>query len=110
MSLIRFSTSVACVGVAVLLIAFSTDFGCGARSRRATPCRLAVDYLLASQQPSGFLRYGFDFLSNAAAEPGAMSAVQLTRQAGTAAVLADYYALTRDPRAAVACRRLLASV
>ncbi len=70
---------------------------------------LAVDYLVAAQLPSGFLRYGIDFLSNAEAEPDTMSAVQLTRQAVTAAVLTDYYALTRDPRAAVASRRLLAA-
>jgi hypothetical protein len=106
MSLIRFSTSLARVGLAALLFAMSAVAAASAEGESMT---LAVNYLLGSQLPSGFLRYGFDFLEDASAEPGAMSAVQLTRQAGAAAMLADYYALTRDPRAAAASRQLLAA-
>lgn len=69
--------------------------------------RLAVDHWLAVQEPSGFMPYAFDFLADTAREQGVRSPANLTRQAGTAAVLADYYALTGDPRAAPAIRRLL---
>ena len=108
MSLIGFSTSIVRSGVAVLLAGLSS-IATAAPSPEDESMALAVDYLVASQQPSGFLRYGFDFLADTAAEPGAMSAVQLTRQAVVAAVLADYYALARDPRAAAATRELLAA-
>ena len=68
---------------------------------------LAVNRWLAVQKPSGFMPYGFDFLENDEAEPGTMSAVNLTRQTGTASALADYYALTKDQRAQPAIQRFL---
>ena len=100
------SRTVARVCIAMVLVAVG-KFSAAAPGSEPAPMTLAVEYLLKSQAPSGFLRYGFDFLQDTAVEPGAMSAVQLTRQAGAAAVLADYYALTRDPRAASAVTHLL---
>lgn len=70
---------------------------------------LAVNRWLAVQTPSGFLPYGFDFLEDEASEPGTMSAANLTRQVGTAAVLADYYALTKDQRMRPAIQRFLSA-
>lgn len=69
--------------------------------------RLAVDRWLAVQKPSGFLPYGFNFLEDKESEPDTMSTSNLARQAGTAAVLADYYALTNDPRARPALEKFL---
>ena len=68
---------------------------------------LAVNRWLAVQKPSGFLPYGFDFLEDKESEPDSMSSANLARQAGTAAVLADYYALTKDPRARPALETFL---
>ena len=72
--------------------------------------RLAVDHWLAVQKPSGFLPYGFNFLKDEESEPDSMSAGNLARQAGTAAVLADYYALTNDPRARLAIKNFLTAL
>ena len=69
--------------------------------------QLAVDRWLAVQKPSGFLPYGFNFLEDKESEPDSMSAANLARQAGTAAVLADYYALTKDPRVRPALEKFL---
>jgi hypothetical protein len=96
-----------CITAALLAVGQFSTAAPGNEPRSTT---LAVDYLLRSQAPSGFLLYGFDFLQDSALEPGAMSAVQLTRQAGAAAVLADYYSVTRDPRAALAVTRLLGAL
>jgi hypothetical protein len=69
--------------------------------------RLAVDRWLAVQKPSGFLPYGFDFLADEESEPESLSKENLARQAGTAAALADYYALTKDSRARPALEKFL---
>jgi hypothetical protein len=73
----------------------------------APAIRLAVDRWLAVQKPSGFLPYGFNFLEDKESEPDTMSTGNLARQAGTAAVLADYYAFTKDPRARPAIEKFL---
>lgn len=67
----------------------------------------AVGQWLSTQRPDGFLPYGYDFLANEAREPDTLSAANLTRQAATAAALADYFALTKDPRARPAIQRFL---
>jgi hypothetical protein len=69
--------------------------------------RLAVDRWLADQKPSGLLPYDFDFLADKESEPNSISTANLVRQAGTAAVLADYYELTKDRRAEPALRKYL---
>jgi hypothetical protein len=68
---------------------------------------LAVDRWLVVQKPSGFLPYDFNFLEDKESEPHSMSTGNLARQAVTAAVLADYYALTNDPRARPAIEKFL---
>jgi len=68
---------------------------------------LAVDHWLSAQKSTGLLPYGFDFLENEESERNTLSAANLTRQTGTAAALADYYALTLDPRARHAIQRFL---
>ncbi len=68
---------------------------------------LAVDRWLVVQKPSGFLPYDFNFLEDKESEPDSMSTANLARQAGTAAVLADYYAFTKDPRARPAIEKFL---
>lgn len=68
---------------------------------------LAVNRWLMVQKPSGFMPYGFDFVLDSEAEPNTMSGANLVRQAGTASSLADYYALTKDQRAAPAIQRFL---
>ncbi|MGA9033512.1 MAG: hypothetical protein WB402_13435, partial [Sulfuricaulis sp.] len=68
---------------------------------------LAVDRWLVVQKPSGFLPYGFNFLEDKESEPDSMSTANLARQAVTAAVLADYYAFTKDPRARPAIEKFL---
>lgn len=75
----------------------------------SVPIRLAVNHWLAVQKPSGFLPYGFDFLADWESEANAMSGANLTRQASAAAVLADYYSQTGDPRARPAIQKLLAA-
>jgi len=72
--------------------------------------RLAVDRWLVVQKPSGFLPYGFNFLEDKESEPDTMSAGNLARQTGTAAVLADYYAFTKDPRARPAIENFLTAL
>lgn len=69
----------------------------------------AVDRWLVVQKPSGFLPYGFNFLEDKESEPDTLSPGNLARQAGTAAVLADYYAFTNDPRARPAIEKFLAA-
>ena len=64
--------------------------------------RRAVDYLLASQLPSGFFRYDFDFLADRAAEGD-----NIVRQAGAAYILAEYYLHARDRRVRLAVEATL---
>lgn len=94
--------------VAFLLLQLAVGNGAFASSSADTDSmRLAVDYWLQVQEPSGFMPYAFNFLEDAAPEAGVLSAANLTRQAGTAAVLADYLALTGDPRVAPAIQKFL---
>jgi hypothetical protein len=72
--------------------------------------RLSVDHWIATQKPSGFLLYGFDFLADRESEPDSMSPVNLTRQAGAASTLADWYALTGDERARAPLEKMLAAM
>src|SRR5258708_18327182 len=60
--------------------------------------RLTVDGWIASQDASGFLPYGFDFLADQAIEPDRMSDANLIRQTGSAFALARYYDYTQDAR------------
>jgi len=55
--------------------------------------RLAVDYLLGAQRPSGLFAYDFDFLEGKPKEPE-----NIVRQAAGAYVLAEYYVHARDER------------
>jgi hypothetical protein len=55
--------------------------------------RLAVDYLLGAQRPSGLFAYDFDFLESKPKEPE-----NIVRQAAGAYVLAEYYMHSRDGR------------
>lgn len=55
--------------------------------------RHAVEYLLASQAPSGLFLYDFDFLAGRS-----VAADNIVRQAGTAYILAEYFLHARDPR------------
>jgi hypothetical protein len=71
---------------------------------------LTLERWTVSQKPTGFLAYGFDFLEDTEFERDTMSAPHLARQAGTAAVLADYQLLTGDARAGEPLRRLLAAL
>lgn len=71
---------------------------------------LAVERWSATQKPSGFLVYGYDFLADAESEPDTLSAVHLVRQALSAATLADYQLLTGDERAREPLRKLLAAL
>lgn len=69
--------------------------------------RSAAAHLVATQKPSGFLLYGFDFLEDREFEADTMSGENLTRQAFAGAALADYYALTGDARAGQAVGEML---
>jgi hypothetical protein len=64
--------------------------------------RHAVDYLLASQAPSGLFLYDFDFLAGRS-----VAADNIVRQAGTAYILAEYYLHARDPRVRLAIEAML---
>jgi len=90
-----------------LLLFVVGEYALGMTNDYSGSINLAVNRWLAVQKPSGFMPYGFDFLENDEAEPGTMSAANLTRQAGTASALADYYALTKDQRAQPAIQRFL---
>jgi hypothetical protein len=103
----RFNAA-SCIAVALLLFAF--DECTFARSNDySESINLAVNRWLAVQKSSGFMPYGFDFLKDEESEPRTMSAANLTRQTGTAAVLADYYALTKDQRMRPVIQRLLSA-
>jgi len=64
--------------------------------------RLAVDYLLASQLPSGFFRYDLDFLADRPAEGD-----DIVRQVGAGYILAEYYLHARDRRVRLAVEATL---
>ena len=64
--------------------------------------RHAVDYLLASQSPSGLFLYDFNFLAGKSVDPD-----NIVRQAGTAYILAEYHLRDRDPRVRVAIEATL---
>lgn len=64
--------------------------------------RQAVEYLLASQAPSGFFVYDFDFLAGRSVESD-----NVVRQAGTAYILAEYHLYAPDPRVRLAIEATL---
>lgn len=95
-----------CIATALLLFAFG-EYAFAMSNDYSESINLAVTRWLAVQKSSGFMPYGFDFLEDKESEPRTMSAANLTRQAGTASVLADYYALTKDQRTQPAIQRFL---
>lgn len=100
----RLATS--CIATALLLFAFGKCTFAGQNDYSGS-INLAVNRWLAVQKSSGFMPYGFDFLEDEESEPRTISAANLTRQVGTAAVLADYYALTKDQRVRPVIERFL---
>ena len=95
-----------CIATALLLFTFG-ECASAISNDYSAPITLAVNRLLDDQKSSGFMPYGFNFLDGKETEPSTMSAANLTRQASAAAMLADYYALTKDQRARPAIQRLL---
>ncbi len=95
-----------CIATALLLLAFG-EYAFAVSNDYSASINLAVNRWLAVQKSSGFMPYGFDFLEGEEFEPITMSAANLTRQAGTASVLADYYALTKDQRTRPVIQRFL---
>jgi hypothetical protein len=95
------------LGAIVLLLFRPGGNALASPSDYSAAIRLSVDRWLSVQKPSGFFPYGYDFLADKGLEPKTMSAPNLTRQAGTASVIADYYLLTRDERARPAIKSLL---
>ena len=61
-----------------------------------------MDYVLASQLPSGFFRYDLDFLADRSAEGD-----NIVRQVATGYVLAEYYLHARDRRVRLAVEATL---
>src|SRR5574340_23279 len=102
----RGGNAASCFAIALALLAFGNDAS-AAPNAYAEPISLAINHWLRVQESSGFMPYAFDFLEDAAHEQRGMSAANLTRQAGTAAVLADYYAQTGDQRARPAIQKFL---
>lgn len=100
--------AVSCIATALLLFALG-ERAYATSNVYSESINLAVNRWLAVQKPSGFMPYGFDFLEDEESEPRTMSATNLIRQTGTAAVLADYYALTKDQRTRPAIQRLLSA-
>jgi hypothetical protein len=104
------------INKAVLVLAIFSLFLASGSGAFASPSdysaaiRLSVDRWLSVQKPSGFFPYGYDFLADKEQEPKTMSGANLTRQAGTASALVDYYALTRDERVRPAIKRLLTAL
>ncbi len=97
-----------CIAIALLLFAFG-EYAFAMSNDYSESINLAVNRWLAVQKPSGLMPYGFDFLENEESEPSTLSGANLTRQAGTASVLADYYALTKDQRTRPAIQRFLSA-
>ena len=95
-----------CIATALLLFAFG-EYASAMSNDYSGAINLAVNRFLVVQKSSGFMPYGFDFLEEKESEPRTMSAANLTRQVGTASVLADYYALTEDPRTRPVIKRFL---
>jgi len=98
--------AVHCIATVLLLTAFG-ECAFAVSNEYSESINLAVNRWLAVQKPSGFMPYGYDFLENEESEPKTMSAANFTRQVFTAAVLADYYALTKDQRTSPPIQRLL---
>lgn len=73
----------------------------------AAMMRLAAGQLVQAQRDDGLVPYGFDFLADQPIEPDRVSAYNFVRQSYTAFVLAQYYALSRDPGVLSAVRRAL---
>lgn len=96
-----------CIAAALLLLSAVCRPASALSDEYAEPINLAIDRWLTVQKPSGFMPYGFNFLENRESEPETLSAENLTRQAGTASALADYYALTKDERAKPALQQYL---
>ena len=96
------------IATALLLFAYGSH-AFAISNDYAESINLAVNHWLAVQKPSGFMPYGFDFLADKESEPNTMSGANLTRQAGTASALADYYAMTKDQRARTAVQRFLSA-
>ncbi len=99
-------SAASCIATALVLFAFGQHVN-AVSNDYSESINLAVNRWLASQEPSGFMPYGLDFLQNEEFEPNTMSGENLTRQAYAASVLANYYALTRDQRTRLPLRRLL---
>ena len=70
--------------------------------------RAAVDRVVAGQSARGFFYYGFNFLTDEPIEPNRLTRAQLVRQAGTALVLAKYYARFKDARVSASLQRSFA--
>jgi len=96
------------MAMALLLFAFG-EYAFAMSNDYSESIKLAVNRWLAVQKPSGFMPYGFDFLEDEESEPKTMSGTNLTRQTYTAAVLADYYVLTKDQHTRPAIQRFLSA-
>ena len=97
----------ACLAVVVQLLATVCGQAFAASNTYSASIRLSVDRWLSAQKPSGFFPYGYDFLADEELEPKGMSIYNLTRQAGAASVLADYYRSTGDERVPPVLQRLI---
>lgn len=97
-----------CIATALLLFA-SGEYALAVPNDYSDSIELAVNHWMAVQKPSGFMPYGFAFLENEESEPKTMSAANLVRQASAAAVLADYYMLTKDQRIRPVIKRYLSA-
>lgn len=98
-----FDTRSAALLVVVVLALVSGGMApAAAQATDADRLRLAVEYLLGSQAPSGLFLYDFDFLAGRSVE-----ADNIVRQAGTAYLLAEYYLHVRDPRVRLAIEATL---
>ena len=93
--------AVSCIATALLLFALG-ERAYATSNVYSESINLSVNRWLAAQKPSGFIPYG-------ESEPRTKSATNLIRQTGTVAVLADYYALTKDQRMRAAIQRLLSA-
>jgi len=69
----------------------------------------AAAHLLSLQQPSGLLRYDFDFLADKGEDMSEISKANMARQAGTAYALAEYYRDSKDESLRQPLQKLLAA-
>ena len=88
--------------VAVLVLVFGAMAQATAQPTDRDRLQRAVEYLLASQAPSGLFLYDFDFLAGRS-----VGADNIVRQAGTAYILAEYYLHARDPRVRLSIEAML---